>query len=104
MGTELIWKQALGCSESALAASALVPLPTSIHALTKPDDINRIVVVKCILSGLNWITSARLLAIRHQYNDASASDILELVEVRACLIQGPPDGGVIASGRIADSE
>ena len=40
MGTELIWKQALCRSESALAASALVPLPTSVHALTHLDGVD----------------------------------------------------------------
>ncbi|MBL6739328.1 MAG: ATP adenylyltransferase [Synechococcus sp. BS301-5m-G54] len=40
MGTEQIWEQALACSETALAASALVPLPTSVHALAGADGLD----------------------------------------------------------------
>ena len=40
MGTELIWKQALDCSESALAASALVPLPTSVFSLSGAQGLD----------------------------------------------------------------
>ena len=57
-----------------------------------------IVIVEGILSGLNRITSARLLAIRHQHNNASASHILELVEVGARWIQSAPDQVLLPRG------